>query len=494
MRVSEFFDLKRTQSTLDFVDVDTVNDIPVYIDPSAVRHLPDEWGEECMILLGTFFDSVLAAIRANDKPLTRHLLGNLGEPNETHLGISRGKSAGRGFGKKMREQFIERLYSSHAAHTGLIADLEDTAFFIDKVGKDIVSDITTNIIRGPLISYTQQQAVLFGIPLEEIQSGAVWDAQSRSWEQGYTQLPTTDGEKLLLVPKVIVRRSMYLSRTEYYNNHLIPVLQSEEESNPASRLATTVKGGGRHVTKKAIKAFYGNRKDDYTRLSLQRKEVYYNYKRIKSQVEPDPITHEDLSEAGSTPPPDYRGLLEDLLSTPTGKKDAHLYHSRAEALLSALFYPSLAMPEMEEKLHEGRKRVDIGYTNVATKGFFHHLILHKIRSRQIFVECKNYGQDVENPELDQLSGRFSALRGKFGFLASRSFKDKELFLRRCRDTAQDRRGYIIALDDNDMQTLVEDAIAALEWDPASATELGESAPPPIHEYPLLYKRLKALEN
>lgn len=118
-------------------------------------------------MLTTFFDSVLDAVRKNDKKRARYLLGHLGEPNETHLGFSAGRSAGRGFGKQMGVTLAEKLAASQAAQTGLIEDLEDTAFFIEKVGKDIVSDITTNIIRGPLIAYTQQMATVFGIPMEE---------------------------------------------------------------------------------------------------------------------------------------------------------------------------------------------------------------------------------------------------------------------------------------------------------------------------------------
>jgi hypothetical protein len=40
-------------------------------------------------------------------------------------------------------------------------------------------------------------------------------------------------------------------------------------------------------------------------------------------------------------------------------------------------------------------------------------------------------------------------------LVCRRFKDKAKFQQRCRDTALDDRGYIIALDDEDLKTLVE---------------------------------------
>ncbi|MYQ61828.1 hypothetical protein GTY68_32295 [Streptomyces sp. SID4926] len=336
-------------------------------------------------------------------------------------------------------------------------------------------------------------AGVFGIPLEEgVASGAVWNPRSLEWEQGFTELPIADGDKLLLVPKVIVRRDLHLSRGEYYRNHLAPTLQSEEEANPGSKLVRVLKDGRRKVYKGDIEKEYGSSKSDVARETLKRPSVYANYRRTKKSVHPTPMSHTEISEVSNTPPPDYKALLQAVVATPTGKAEAGNYHARVEALLTALLYPSLSMPEIEEEIHEGRKRIDISYTNNAINGFFRFLTRHKIPSKYVFVECKNYGKEVTNPELDQLSSRFSPLRGQFGILTCRSFEDKERFLNRCRDTALDHRGFVIALDDGDLSSLVADVLHAINWKPSDPPPKEPEVPPRIHDYPLLHRRFKAL--
>jgi hypothetical protein len=63
------------------------------------------------------------------------------------------------------------------------------------------------------------------------------------------------------------------------------------------------------------------------------------------------------------------------------------------------------------------------------------------------VECKNYSSDPGNPEFDQLSGRFGINRGQLGMLLYRGVDDYARLSARCRDTAQDGRGFILALGD-----------------------------------------------
>jgi hypothetical protein len=164
------------------------------------------------------------------------------------------------------------------------------------------------------------------------------------------------------------------------------------------------------------------------------------------------LEHETLAIVEDSDPPNWDDLLNQAINVAAGRSSATEYEEAIEGLFSALFYPSLAHPQVQHEIHNGRKRIDITYTNLALKGFFFWLSTN-YPAMHVFVECKNYGREIGNPELDQLSGRFSPSRGQFGILACRTFENKELFIQRCIDTAKDQRGYIIPIDDEDLQEL-----------------------------------------
>jgi hypothetical protein len=461
MRISEHFQLDRTQPTLDFVDVDVTDDVPLFVDPRALRRLPSQWGDECVSLIQHFFRAVIAAIKAGDDHGAQHLLGWLREPNETHLGLSRGRSRGRAVGANIAEDLWRELSMSEAARSGLLEDLEDTILMVEGVAADIVSDIATNIIREPLIHYTQDACRAYGIPLTaDVDSGPLWNPSDQSWNAAYVDLPTIDGVRLLLVPKAIIRRRLDYDAAEYYRHYIIEHLR-QEEFERHSELVKLLKDGRPRITIKSLKEKYGSGKQMIVRQTLRNPELLRRYRSDKIAISPA-MSHFDIAMSSGSPTPDWDSLLDDVMKTPVGRPDADRYEKGIEKLLSALFYPFLTNPILQHEIHEGRKRIDITYTNIAADGLFFWIGQH-FSAAQVFIECKNYGREIENPELDQLAGRFSPSRGQFGLLVCRNFENKELFMQRCIDTAHDQRGFIVPVDDGDLHALVQ---AAKVIDPA----------------------------
>src|SRR5262245_26686785 len=120
MRVSAYYNLGLSQPSLDFVDVDVTDDLRVFVDPRALRLLPSEWADECVALIQHFFKTVLDAIRDGNHDRARGLLQALREPNETHLGLSRGRSRGRALGPDSARDVWEALSASEAVRSGLL--------------------------------------------------------------------------------------------------------------------------------------------------------------------------------------------------------------------------------------------------------------------------------------------------------------------------------------------------------------------------------------
>lgn len=456
MRFSEFFGINRSQSELDFVDVPLDTDIEVFLDPAAIKSLNSSWGMELSSHLQNYFETVLKLIKNGDNVKAQNLLSCLNERNEYHLGYSSGKSRGHGFGEGSAKTVWGALTKSKAAKSGLLQDLEDTALLIEGIGTDMISDAVSNILRGPLIKYTQDICNYYGISLtKDVPSGPIWNPRDEKWEQGYVSLPMTNEGKVILVPKIIVRHKITYQHDEYYRHFLLPEMQ-KQHLKAGSELVELLKNGKHRVTKTNLMKKYGKDKLAIVEQTLKYPHVLDEYREQKKDVPSEPLPHSDFSELEHEPQKiDFQQYIDELKAIVPGRNDATKYEDLIEKLFSILFYPSFCHPTKQHKIHDGRKRIDISYCNEATFGLFKWIGLHYPAS-MIFVECKNYGKEVGNPELDQLSGRFSMSRGKVGILVCRSIENKEKLYQSCKDTANDGRGYILPLDDEDILNLIEE--------------------------------------
>jgi len=457
-----FYKLGLSQSQLEFVDVDVEGDVPFFVDPRALRLLDSDWADECVALVQDFFRHVLSKIASHEDFEAKWLLGMLGEPNETHLGLSRGQPRGHGLGPQSAVDVWEALSQSEALSSGLLEDLEDTILMIPGISNDLISDITTNIIRGPLIEFTHQSCEYYEIPLTAaVDSGPLWDLQQHRWDNKFVELPMIDHRKLLLVPKAIVRRRLEYNPEEYYNHVILAALQTEE-LNANSELVELLKNGTGRVTKKALREKYGTGKSVIVAQTRERPQLLEDYRELKRSEPLQPLTNWELSQDDESGATDWDGLLARVIAVEPGAEGATDYHRAIEALLQALFYSALVNPVRESHLHAGRKRIDIKFTNAARDGFFWRVHQHHgVPAGYIVVECKNYREDIGNSELDQLAGRFSPTRGKLGLLIYRRAVDRDTCIQRCKDAFHDDRGWILPLDDSDLGLLVEERKAEL---------------------------------
>ena len=472
MRISAYYHLPYTQGSLEFVDVDSLNDTKLYIDPRAIKDLDTDWAKECVALMQNFFSVVIREIQASHHHKALGLLRNLSEPNETRLGLSEHRARGRAVGEILSEDIWDALTNSEAARTGLLEDLEDTALLIEGIGYDLISDMTTNIIRSQLIKFTEEMVEKYGNigTRQGVYVGPIWDRHQEKWITRLNTVPfISPVGPLLLVPKSIVRRNkMTFYHGAYLSHYILPRLQSDElQAN--SPLVEVLKSGKRRVTKVSLRKKHHLIAEDNSEepelrsgkslnleITLDHPEILDDYRESKQRSLPV-LNHEEMSVATETPLPDWDKLLQDVLDVPPGRPDASRYHLAVEALFTALFYPALDFMKHEFPVHQGRKRIDITYTNLARSGFFDWVNrVVNAPAHVVYVECKNYRKDVGHPELDQIRGRFTNHSSNLGLMVFRSTSDKGLIEQGCRDTALAGHGFIIALDDNDLRALVEE--------------------------------------
>lgn len=461
MRFSDYFKLDKTQAELDFVDIPLDTDIKLFVDPSSLSRIDDEWYIESHNLVIDFFEKLIATIRNGSKIQALELLNHLGEPDGTNLGLSQGKPLGKGIGDKQAKALYKKLHKSKAVETGYLKDLSDCELLVEGISFDKISDITTNIIRKKLIEYTNEQCNLLDIETTKVSAGMFWDWEAGKWRDEYVNLPIyqKDGisQKIILVPKLIVRYVMLLNTNDYYNNFILKYLQSEHLSLNTA-LVETLREGKKRVTKKKLKEQeeYKQTKKFLFEFSEQHPDIFKKYKEEKSQTSEISITNEEIEKRHTKRKKiDYKARMKELDVIASGAQEANKYHSYILGVLTSIFHPDLINPKKERPINDGRKRIDITFDNISKDGFFYFIhSKHKIHCPIIIIECKNYSQDLKNPEYDQLTGRFSIRRGHFGILVCRKIEDKEKMIKSCKDVLNDGRGCIIVLDDIDIKNML----------------------------------------
>lgn len=208
-KFSTYFRLDKTQAELDFVDIDTDIDTPLYVDPYAIEIRNDELSENLKYHIVTLFEDVLLSLRNGDTSRAQLLTENLHEPEETFLGVSSHQPQGRGLAREQADTLLHALTNSKAYQTGLLRDIAEAGLFVRNINRDKISDLTTNIIRGPLIEYTQHQCELHEVSISKaIATAPCWNPDDRRWDGGLHDLPVISGKPVILIPKIIVRRTL----------------------------------------------------------------------------------------------------------------------------------------------------------------------------------------------------------------------------------------------------------------------------------------------
>lgn len=456
MKISKKFKLKKMQAELDFVDIDTKRDVKLYIDSQLIGASNHAFADRCHNTISDFFSFFLELVQQGEQDKARELFSYLSEPNETCLGSSKDKPRGRGIGREQAGEIFESIMASKAIVTGVLQDLEDFRIFVPNVGPDKVSDMTTNIIRKNLIEYTKDQCELHGIPMQDgVATNPWWNPETRQWARTHETMLVVDEQPILLVPKSLVSRGVAYDFGRYHRHFVLNFVKQVEiaTNGPHVRHRKAKKGqdvGDAYVTKKDLANFVAPPDKDYVaEFTAKHPKVFKDFKDF-TKKNAKPLGNSELNSTADIG--DLCAYLtETLTNMPVGAEDAGNYHSLIVGILELIFHPTLSCPKKEVGINDGRKRIDLTFDNAAKHGQLFDLHqIKKVACPFIMIECKNYGREIGNPELDQLAGRFSVNRGNFGMLLCRSVENRKRLIQRCRDLWKDKRELIIPILDEDL--------------------------------------------
>ncbi len=449
--LAEHFRLNKSQDDLDFLDVYANQDMPLFLDPYGISAMDSMWAIECETQIASYFQFLIDSIRGGDKKTIEKLLGALHEVNEVSLGYSSNQPEGRGIGPKQAKEIREAFENSAAAKSGDIKDIADCALLIPGINRDKISDITSNILKRELIEYTQKQCKLHSIPMKRVAVNNAFDHTTFKFTSFYTELPVINGKAKILLPLSSVRQDPQLSKDKYYRNFVLEYLKAEH-SHAGDSLASVLKNGTIKVYIADLKSKYPMGTDFLYQFSKAHPQILEKYK-YELRRTAGTATKPVLATKNKALTANER--IQILSDIKVGNKDATNFHKISFDNLINIFGVRFSNPIGEYQINEGRKRIDIVFNNADKHGFFHQLnALHHIQCPKIFVECKNYGSEIGNPEIDQLQGRFSNQRGRFGILLCRSINDNATMIQRCKDVLHSGHSYIIVLDDNDIKSLL----------------------------------------
>lgn len=191
-----------------------VNDLPLFVDPFLL--FDSERPELRELHEGIIRYLVFVRDRAQADELTEGAISQwlfFREVKQNWLGFSRQGNSGTGLGRHFADTLarnFKRVFRDFGDETlTKSSHLEKLGLLSGGVGRDHLSDFTTNLIKGYLLKYTEDFATRYlqtknlrRVHVERVSFNYV----TRRWQSGHYTLPWHDGDYVILTPCEILTR------------------------------------------------------------------------------------------------------------------------------------------------------------------------------------------------------------------------------------------------------------------------------------------------
>lgn len=204
-------------------NISLINDLPLFIDPFLLFNSKNPTYE-------TLHDEIIRYLRfLRDKSLTVGIYPGLlaawfafSEVKQTWLGFSKVGNAGRGLGHDFSialHKNLHTIFSNFGIETvARGSHLEKLCLIREGVGRDNISDFTTNLIKAHLLDFTQRIASQLiyprmrrSIPIPHVR----FNYATETWEHGLYNLPYLEGDYVILTPKdILTKDETWINRAD----------------------------------------------------------------------------------------------------------------------------------------------------------------------------------------------------------------------------------------------------------------------------------------
>lgn len=225
---SDYFNVSKDQlEEHGAFNVSLINDLPVFIDPFLLFNSDKKGYQE-------LHEKIIEYIRflrvmSESGEISRGLISHwflFPEVKQNWLGYSKVGNSGAGLGSKFATALNGNLatifkdFGSEKVTKG--SHLEKLCLIKEGVGKDNISDFTTNLIKGYLCEYTQEFATAHlddkSTKLVNV-SHAEFSYPARRWVSKKYRLPYIDGDYVLLTPKdILTKDKTWINKQDVFND------------------------------------------------------------------------------------------------------------------------------------------------------------------------------------------------------------------------------------------------------------------------------------
>jgi hypothetical protein len=206
-------------------NISLINDLPLFIDPFLLFHSDRQDYQELHkdIIRYVTFLRTKANVALPSGALKAWFYFK--EVKQTWLGFSRVGNSGRGLAGQFAANLSKNLhvlftdFGSESVTAG--SHLEKLCLIDDGVGRDMISDFTTNLIKHHLLAYTQAFAREHLAPSQRklvAVRKASFNYATEAWQSGTFELPYWAGDYVILTPRdLLTKEETWINRAGMFD-------------------------------------------------------------------------------------------------------------------------------------------------------------------------------------------------------------------------------------------------------------------------------------